>query len=270
MAWKSGIYEGWVRHRRFFPTPHEFRYRTFHMYLDLDELPHLFRGMLLWGADRRAWASIRRKDFHGDPKRPLADCIRDLIEQETGRRPSGPIRMLTQPGTFGVSFNPVVFYWCYNESGDVVENVVAEVTNTPWKKRHCYVLDCTDSAAKGKSLRLLAVKRFHVSPFMGMDKRYLFALSPPGRSLVLHMNVEATAGIEMDATLSLQRREIDRSSLLRTLLKHPVAPAKTLAAIYWQAWRLWRKGCPFHPHPGIATSHDRDLVPATTPACSAP
>ncbi|MFO0863943.1 MAG: DUF1365 domain-containing protein [Gemmataceae bacterium] len=270
MAWTSGIYEGWVRHRRMFPTPHDFRYRTFHLYLDLDELPHLFRGMMLWGYDRPAWAGIRRRDFLGDPKRPLADCVRDLVEQRTGRRPAGPVRMLTQPRMLGMSFNPVVFYWCFDESVQTVENVVAEVTNTPWNERHCYVLDGSANEADGDSMRLSAAKRFHVSPFMGMDKLYGFAVSQPSRSLVVHMDVEANGRTEMDATLSLRRSEIDRSSLLRILLKHPAAPAKTLAAIYWQAWRLWRKGCPYHPHPGSATNHDRNVLPAATASCPAP
>jgi len=270
MAWHSGIYEGWVRHRRFFPTPHEFRYRTFLLYADLDELPHLFRGEMLWGNERAAWASIRRRDRFGDPDRPLADCVRDLVEERTGRRPRGPIRMLSQPRMLGLSFNPVVFYWCFDENGVAVENVIAEVTNTPWKERHCYVLSASSSVAEGSSLRLDASKRFHVSPFMGMDKRYRLSLSPPARSLVVHMEVEAARGTEMDATLSLRRHDIDRSSLLRVLLKHPAAPAKTLAAIYWQAWRLWRKGCPYHPHPGSAKPYDRDVVPAAPAAVSVP
>lgn len=265
----SCIYEGWVRHRRFFPTPHAFRYRTFLMYLDLDELPQLFRGMLLWGAERSLWASFRRSDRMGDPNRPLADCVRDLVAERTGRTPRGPIRMLTQPGTLGWSFNPATFYWCFAESGDAVENVVAEVTNTPWNERHLYVLK-HDSSRNGASMRASAPKAFHVSPFLGMDKRYAFSFAAPARSLAIHMDVFAADRKELDATLSLRRREIDRSNLLRVLLKHPIPPLATLAAIYRQAWRLWRKGCPYHPHPGTPASHERDIDPAAAHAVSAP
>jgi DUF1365 family protein len=35
----------------------------------------------------------------------------------------------------------VSFYYCFNASGQEVETVVAEVSNTPWNEMHCYVLD---------------------------------------------------------------------------------------------------------------------------------
>ena len=34
----SAVYHGTVRHRRFLPRTHAFRYRVFMMYFDLDEL----------------------------------------------------------------------------------------------------------------------------------------------------------------------------------------------------------------------------------------
>ncbi len=110
----SAVYEGWVRHRRFEPIEHEFRYRLFLMYLDLDELPQVLDPYPLWSARRPAPARFRRADFMGDPDRPLAECARDAVEAETGRRPAGPVRLLANLRYLGHVFNPVSFYYCFD------------------------------------------------------------------------------------------------------------------------------------------------------------
>ena len=112
--WKSGIYEGQVRHRRMSPAPHEFSYRMFMMFLDLSELPQVFAGRWFWSDRAPALARFRREDHFGDPAVPLDQSVRDLVEQETGARPQGPIRLLTHLRYFGFVFNPVSFYYCFD------------------------------------------------------------------------------------------------------------------------------------------------------------
>ena len=141
MGLASCAYRGQVRHRRLSPVPHDFRYSIFMMYLDLDEVDRVFDRRWLWSARRPALAWFRRADHFGDSRRPLRDCVADLVAQEAGRRPEGPIRLLTHLRYFGHCFNPVSFYFCYDPAGERIEAVVAEVHNTPWGERHCYVLD---------------------------------------------------------------------------------------------------------------------------------
>ena len=142
----SCIYNGWVRHRRYEPTGHEFRYRLFMMYLDLAELPQLFDRYWCWSTRRAALARFQREDYHGDAAKPLDEAVRDSVARVTGRRPSGPIRVLTHLRYFGYIFNPVTFYYCFDESGTQVETILAEITNTPWKERHAYALPCSQCA----------------------------------------------------------------------------------------------------------------------------
>ena len=97
----SCIYEGRVRHTRRTPAKHSFDYRLFLMYLDLDELPGLFKKRWFWSTSRPALARFRRSDHIGDPAEPLAESVRNLVETETGRRPQGPIRLLTNLSYFG-------------------------------------------------------------------------------------------------------------------------------------------------------------------------
>jgi len=242
------VYVGEVRHRRFRPREHEFRYPLFQMYLDLDELPGLFRGRWLWSADGPNVAWFRRRDHFGDPAVPLSRHVRDLVARETGHRPDGPVRVLTHLRYFGFVMNPVSFYWCHGHDG-AVDAVVAEVHNTPWGERHAYVLDARGDRTRSGALDARASKAFHVSPFMGMDVEYRFRIGTPEDALTVHIDSLRDGEAFFDATLSLHRREIDGRSLASALARHPFQTAEVAVGIYWQAARLWWKGIPFHPHP---------------------
>jgi DUF1365 family protein len=247
----SCLYEGWVRHRRTEPIEHSFRYRVFLLYLDLDELPAVFAGRWLWAVDRPAVAAFRREDHVGPKDEPLPETIRSLVQERTGRRPEGPIRLLTHLRYCGYCFNPVSFYYCFDRSGRELETIVAEVTNTPWGERHCYVLDAAagERRGEGRSLRFRFPKSFHVSPFIGMAVDYDWRFVAPAERLVVHMESASGGRRFFGATMRLDRRAIDGRSLARVLLRHPLMTGRVTTAIHVQALRLWWKRAPFFPHP---------------------
>jgi DUF1365 family protein len=245
----SAVYEGWVRHRRFEPVEHEFRYRLFLMYLDLDELPGVLDPYPLWSARRPAPARFRREDFMGDPARPLAECARDAVEAVTGIRPAGPVRLLAGLRYLGHHFNPVSFYYCFDSAAERVEAVVADVQSIPWGERHPYVL--ARGRREGPVLSDQLDKALHVSPLMGMDQTYALRADEPGSRLAVHIESRPHEGEgkSFDATLSLRRRELSRPLLAGLLARYPAMSLQVVGKIYAQSLRLKLKGARYHPHP---------------------
>lgn len=251
----SAIYRGRMQHRRHAPQAHAFAYPVAQLLLDLEELEEVFRHRWFWSVNRRNLAEFRRSDYLGDPEQPLVSAVRARITAALGRAPSGPIRLLTHLRYGGHVFNPVSFYYCYAADGSTLDCIVAEITNTPWKERHAYVLPVSDADAHGRALAWTFDKRFHVSPFLPMDCEYRWRFTAPGDDLHVHMQVWRGGTRQFDADLALQRHPLDGRGLAGVLLRYPLMTVQVVAAIHWQALRLWLKRTPVHDHPSIAGKH---------------
>lgn len=224
-------------------------------YLDLDELPRLFDGHLLWSARWPAPVWLRRGDYLANPRVALADAARDLVGEHTGMRPDGPVRLLTHPRCFGVSFDPVNFYYCY-EAEERLAAVLVDIADTPWGKRRTYVLPTAsaDEQANSTTVGGCVSHRLHVSPLKGMDLQYEWRLTVPGERLSAHIVSRPIGGGEplFNATLSLTRREMDSRTLTLALARCPLWTTRILAHVYGQALRVWLRGAGYFPHPTSA------------------
>jgi DUF1365 family protein len=182
--------------------------------------------------------------------------------------------MLTHLRYFGFAMNPVTFYYCFDPEDTVVDKVVAEITNTPWKERFAYVLGRSDgdehatrpgpggrkrageasaagsSAAVAKeAMHFRFAKAFHVSPFMSMDHEYEWRFTEPGPHLGVHMENWHSGKRVFDATMALAEKPITSSTLAGVLARHPSMTVRVGLRIYWQALRLRLKRVPFFTHP---------------------
>ncbi len=250
----SALYTGEVRHNRLQPHRHAFRYRLFLLYLDLSELDTVFHKRWLWSVNRLNLASFHESDYLpglGDGN--LEERARGVVSSRLGTRPSGPIRLLTHPRYYGYVFNPVSFYYCFAADSYTLEAVIAEVHNTPWNERHCYVLDAIRGQERTGDYHFRTPKALHVSPFLAMDYIYDWRLSLPGERLELTLRNEHNGRPDFSARLSLERRALAGRHLAHALARHPFMTGKISAAIYWQALRLWWRGIPVKPHPGPGT-----------------
>jgi uncharacterized protein len=249
----SAIYTGTVRHRRFSPKQHAFEYDVFMMYLDTGEIEQVFSLSKFWSLKKFAPVQFKRSDFHVDNKNigennlPYIDeSVRNTIESATGARPTGPIRMLVNLRYWGVNMNPISTYYCFDNSGENVIAILAEVHNTPWNERHAYVLTGDDFS---KKQHIHFAKEFHVSPFNPIAMEYRWHSTTPNHILALHLENWEGDDKVMDATMTLRREPISARAMNKILIQFPCMTVKVISAIYWQAIKLWWKGVPIFNHP---------------------
>ncbi len=158
----SAVYEGRVRHRRFEPVEHAFRYRSSSCTWTSPSCPRCSTptrssrpaaapppasaAPTSWATRRGRWTSAPATRSRPPP----------------ARRPAGPVRLLTGLRYLGHSFNPVSFYYCFDATGERVEAVVAEVENIPWGERHRLRLGT--GRARGYGARATSSRRASTSP----------------------------------------------------------------------------------------------------------
>lgn len=250
MTDSSALYVGQIRHRRYHPHAHAFQYPLFMLYLDLAELPTLFRGRWFWSVNRRNLAAFHRADYHRPEIADLAEAIRQTVATQIGQRPEGPIRLLTHLRYFGYAFNPVSFYYCFEPDGETLHSIVAEITNTPWRERRAYVLPISAAQTHQSAWHWQFNKDFHVSPFLPMDLRYDWRFQRPDSDLRVHMDVANGEGRQFDATLVMTRQALTAGSLAMALLRFPWMTLKVMFAIHLQALLIYCKRNPVYDHPG--------------------
>jgi len=244
-----GVYVGSLRHRRFAPVPHEFTYPVFMVLLDVDRIGELMSASRFTSWNRFNWATFDDRDHLGDPSRPLRERLADDAARSGVAVPNGRILLLTHLRYLGYCFNPVSFFYCFDADGRL-QLVLAEVNNT-FGGSQSYWVRPHDQAAKS----------LYVSPFLEMDLEYVFDFAAPGDSLVAQMATRNAAGTVFDATLRLERRDWTAREIRRALTRHPVMTLSVIAAIHWEAFRLWWKGVPIVPRPspdGIAARQAAD------------
>ncbi|MEQ1635508.1 MAG: DUF1365 domain-containing protein [Methylococcales bacterium] len=248
-ALNSRLYDGWIRHRRYSPKAHAFRYPLFMTWLDLDEIDQVMAQSRFWSLGRFNLVSFYRKDYLGDETEALPEAVKARIAVQTGEAFSGKICQLAHLRFLGYCFNPVSFYFCYPDGSSQPRFILADINNTPWDERFCYVLDTRDSPEKTDKWTFTFNKAFHVSPFMPMDLTYRWTFSLQPEHFIIHMQLWQAAQRCFDATLQLQPNALNRRSMLGIPLRFPFMTLSVVGLIYWQALRLWLKGIPFFSHP---------------------
>lgn len=245
----SHLLKGWVRHRRYTPKPHRFRYPVFMSWIDLDQLSSVVKTSPWWSCERFNLVSFYRRDFLAPIKDDLKTAVRKKIQQQTGTEFFGKVCLLTNLRYLGFSFNPVSFYFCYPEEAKYPRFIIAEINNTPWDERFCYVLDTQSCPGKKGKWTFKFAKAFHVSPFMPMNLLYQWHFCLQQENVTIHMRLKQEDKACFDATLQLKSVAMDRKNMWRVPIHYPFITLTTLGRIYWQALRLWLKRIPVFDHP---------------------
>ena len=243
----SGLYPGEVMHHRLEPVRHRFVYRVFSLLLDLDQLAELDRRLRVFSVNRANLVSFLERDHGARDGTPLRPWV-EVRLREHGLDPAGGrIFLLCFPRVLGYVFNPLSIYYCYDRSGGLAA-VLYEVKNR-CGEQHAYVLPVARAAA-GAPVRQSCDKRFYVSPLIAMDARYRFKLGAPGERLSVVIQEEVARRTSLVATLTARRRPLTDRQLVLAILRLPLMTFKVIAAIHYEALRLWLKGAPLQSRPG--------------------
>lgn len=243
---KSCLYFGEVSHHRKSPKRHDLRYKLFMPHLFLDELDQVFQGRFFWSLNRKNLSSFQRSDYHKPEINSLENAVRTTMSEQLETPVKGPISVLTHLRTFGHCFNPVTFYYAWNESQDHPTTVLAEITNTPWNERYAKAFSWT---AKDRKSKHEFVKEFHVSPFIDMPVDYDWRFEKPSEKLRVDMILRQEGRTFFSAHLNLRRKPINTMNLAWALARFPFLTMRISLGIYWNALLLRLKGCPFYAHP---------------------
>ena len=248
------LYFGAVMHARLKPMGHRFSYRVMSLLIDLDRLDEADRLSPLFAVNRAALYSFHEAD-HGERD---GTSLRAYAQRCAAGRgidlSGGRVTLLCYPRLFGYTFNPLSVYFCYRADA-ALALMIYEVRNT-FGDVHAYVLPVQPGDISRAGLRQEQDKLFYVSPFIEMAMRYRFRISPPGEDVKLRILETDRDGPVLAATFAGRRRALTSPALLRSFAALPLLTFKIIAAIHWQALRLWLKGARLvprsRPQAGIA------------------
>jgi DUF1365 family protein len=244
------LYFGDVMHARLKPIGHRFSYRVMSLLIDLDRLNEADQQSALFGVNRTALYSFHEQDHgprDGSSLRAYAERCAAAHGIDLG---GGRVELLCYPRLFGYGFNPLSVYFCYRADGELAL-AIYEVRNT-FGEIHPYTLPVRLGELNAAGLRQQQDKLFYVSPFVPMAVRYHFRLLPPSETVKLRILETDQDGPLLAATFNGRRRALTSPALLRSFFALPLVSLKIMAAIHWEALRLWLKGARLVPRSGVA------------------
>ena len=238
------IYKGLVYHARHKPFFHDYTYRVFGFFVDLDALDTIHSSLKFFSFNSWNITSLYNKDHGnrdgGDIKQWVIDSAQKMDVDLKNHR----IFMLGFPRLWGYVFNPITIFFCYDQNGEL-SHTLYEVKNT-FGEQHSYLLP----AENGKTIiQQEKDKNFHVTPFMHMDSRYVFRFEAPDEKLNFAIHQFDKEGNLFTATWNGKKHPLRDRSIIKTVLTMPLMTLKVITSIHWQALRLWLKGMKYIPKP---------------------
>ena len=232
------ICTGIVRHRRYRDRQHNFRYKVLMFHLDLDNVDEIFNDAKLFAYNKSNLVAFKDKNYLNKNYKDCKHKVLELLAEKGLNSNIDKLYLLTNLEYLGYCFNPISMYFCISEGK--IKYLILEVTNTPWGKRHNYVLEPQE--VKNNIYKAEFIKELHVSPFLPMEYIYKINCKYTAEKIIVHLENHIDNKIEFDATLNLNMLPINNKTLYKYLFARFPATIKVICAIYWEATKLWLKG----------------------------
>ncbi|MEO1206243.1 MAG: DUF1365 domain-containing protein [Pseudomonadota bacterium] len=242
---------GEVVHKRLRPKQHSLKYPVFSLLLDVDRIDDAARTTKGFARNRFAPASFHDADHGADDGTSVGDHARALF-YEAGlleRGADSRVLLLCYPRIFGYVFNPLSVFYAFDKS-DTLTGLIYEVNNT-FKERTSYVIPCgeplADTTGQNKPQRVYAQscsKQMFVSPFASQTGSYGFRISHPEDGILVGVNFRDADGPLLRTHFKAEAVPLTTTALNRALVRMPLMTLKVMAAIHYEAARLWIKGVP--------------------------
>jgi uncharacterized protein len=234
-------------HNRLEPKKHRFHYNVFMFYIDLDELNELPKKLLLVSRNRFNYFSFKDKEHlqlpidKPDASKNVKQHITDYLKQN-GIERIGKIMLLTNLNVLGYNFNPVSFYFCFDEKDEPL-CCVAEISNT-FREMKPFFLG--KETFKENKFCLNTTKHFYVSPFIDHDTNFEFNLAVPGEKLNIRIDDLKDGNRFFISTLTGTKKELTNLNLFWYSIRFPFITLKVITLIHWNALLLWLKKIHYH------------------------
>ena len=240
MIKNSCIYVGNVIHKRFKPKEHFFKYRVFSLLLDLSEINLIEKKISFFSYNRFNLISFFDKDHGNRDGSNLKDWVIKNIQKYNIETKNIRIKLLCYPRIFGFVFNPLSIFFIYNKKSELI-SILYEVKNT-FDEQHTYIFKNKENE---NTIKHTCKKKFHVSPFIEMNCTYFFKILKPGDKISVIIDQYDEEGKLLYASQDGSRIELNNKNLFLSYLKHPLMTFKIIAAIHFEAFKLWIKGIKF-------------------------
>ena len=224
----KSLFRANIFHKRFLPQVNKFTYSGFYIKFSLENLQEL--ESLLFSVNKFNLFSFYEKDHGYRDGSSLEVWANDTLRKAGINNFSGSVVLQTFPRIVGYVFNPVCFWYCYDE--DKLVAIICEVNNT-FGESHNYVIK------QGAEENICTLpKEFHVSPFYDIKGEYKFDFT---KNNAVKINYYFDKTLQLCTSIKGIETPWNDINLLKTFIQHPFYTALIITLIHYQAIKLFFK-----------------------------
>ncbi len=224
-----------VFHARMRPKKNRFRYRVPYLAIPAIDFAGGTRSRL-FSIDGPNIFGLKRRDYGEN----AIASLRDVLASHELTSANGNILLLTMPRVLGYVFNPVSFWFCFDQ-GNHLRAVLAQVTNT-FAERHSYICFREDRGPIEPNEPVRAEKIFHVSPFLDVKGHYQFHFDVSEDRIAVKIDLHDEQGLILATSVAGRMQPLSDWRLLAMFLSNPLLMLKAIGLIHYQAAKLFLKG----------------------------